>query len=255
MAHRDRAKEPFDSGVPALQAFSILFAICNPALTRVATIVPPLRGGSVSHWHGMSFDSVSGEKRREARSPEFRHSSIVDMGQRSNKGTEFSPYRLAVWMGRAFSLSQEPRRFHTWGAAPVWYGSGLRPSGNVANSWPPFQRANQSAHGRNRQSPSWSDNESAAGADIARFGEARPLLRRPGCARSGYDRFAFHGENCRFTMAPGVRSDRPDLPGTLFRGMSPHQDAWKHPSLSPLTVVKGDRVNTRSDGKSGLGGR
>ena len=68
------------------------------------------------------------------------------MGHHSDKGTEISPYRLAVWMGRAFS-PQERRPFHTWGVAPGWYGSGLRPSGNGANGESPSQNAKKSAEG------------------------------------------------------------------------------------------------------------
>ena len=66
----------------------------------------------------LCFNRVGKETRCEARGLESIHSSIADMGQRSDKGAEFSPCRLAVWMGRAFS-PQEHRRFHTWGAAPA----------------------------------------------------------------------------------------------------------------------------------------
>jgi len=78
-------------------------------------------------------------------------SNIADVGQRSNKGTESSPCRVAVWMGRAFN-PQEHCRFHTWGVAPVWYGPDLRPSEDDANSKSPSQRATNSAEGASHNS-------------------------------------------------------------------------------------------------------
>ena len=58
----------------------------NPALTRGATTVPPLRGWSPSHWRGLSFDCVSEEKKREAPAEDSHARKSVVEDARQNRG-------------------------------------------------------------------------------------------------------------------------------------------------------------------------